>query len=200
MGMSIKDSILSRIPETTVLMFAFLWVWYALELFVLQYFGLETSKWWFYARPEFSPGWVLAPISHSLENIQHILGNTILLLLVGSLLEREMSSREYVGILLGITFLSTLIPIALNILLSNENWFTVGASGGVVGLLGMYLLLQFDSDFDTIAGRSEVASERPYKGAFLITLFAVIIPFAGGNLVSHWSGLVFGTLFARIRL
>jgi membrane associated rhomboid family serine protease len=122
----------------------------------------------------------------------HVLLNTVLLLLVGPVVERRAGTAWLL-----LLFLSASVASGVGILVKHQLWpaqgASVGASGGLFGLLGAALVLVF---------------RRPAPSRFVrIGLSGVLVlgltysVFPGISMVGHIIGLIVGTalaLFIRV--
>jgi len=118
----------------------FLAAWFIGQLAVKQAFGEAVAEWWFYwnipetfPQQEYSPGILLAPISHHMNRLTHIGGNLPLLVLLGVFIEPRIGGKKLISIVVGLSAAG--IFIANSTALLHGSWVYVGISGGVFGLM-----------------------------------------------------------------
>ena len=121
-------------------------------------------------------------------DLRHLLLNTLLLFLLGPIVERRAGT---VGLL--IIFLSASVASGEGILIKHQIWPTegvsLGASGGMFGLLGAGLVLVFRRDSSSRLRTVLVA-------ALVLGLIYSFLP--GVSMIGHIAGLVVGAIFALI--
>jgi len=117
-------------------------------------------------------------------DILHLFSNMIGLLLFGATLENNLSKFKF----LAIYFISGLIGNIFSLILLPINTISLGASGGVFGLIGAaFVLIAMEKD------RSLILIGVIYLSYFIFTSLA-----PGINLWAHLFGLLIGILFGYI--
>ncbi len=74
--------------------------------------------------------------SHSPTNIMHIIGNGIILLFFGKILEQHIGSRNFLYLFIFSGAIAGLAQISLNVILGTPEIGVLGASGAILGILG----------------------------------------------------------------
>jgi rhomboid protease GluP len=121
-------------------------------------------------------------------NLRHLLLNTLLLFLLGPIVERRAGA-----VALLIIFLSASVASGAGILIKHQIWpaegVSLGASGGMFGLLGAALVLVF---------------RRPSPGRLRTVLMAALVLgliysfLPGVSMIGHIVGLIIGTTMALV--
>lgn len=124
---------LVRHHGVTVLLVELLALVYVLEWYVADAFGVGTYVYVFVATARPSPGWVLAPLAHTLENPVHLLSSVVVILLYGSLVERTLPRWRYVAFCAGAAYVSIGAQVATY--LTGEMRGTLGASGVAMAMV-----------------------------------------------------------------
>jgi membrane associated rhomboid family serine protease len=167
------------------------------QRFLLQYFGLVPGFVVHYGMV-----WQLVTYSllHDPWGLGHLLMNMLALWMFGSWLEQSWGSRKFIELYLFSVVGAALITIAVAYLRigMTPGTMTIGASGGVLGLL---------SAFGVAFGDMEVSLLLPpisLKAKYLvwITAFLVVIatfmPSQGGVAnFAHLGGLLFGFIYVK---
>lgn len=197
-------------PVTMIFVLVIL-LWYFVEIaVVLLGWDINRFQWMFTTEsfPQLSPGLSLAIISHALPpRITHLLGNVAALWILGGESEQHMSSLELAAFFLMTSQASVLAGTAL----TGEN--TLGASGGVMALLGFYcthLLVTHRDRYDFEALGGESVSLSTYRGVILVLTPVVFLPYLSGqavgfipsgrsDAVGHLTGFVCGICYAALR-
>jgi rhomboid protease GluP len=116
-------------------------------------------------------------------DLQHLLLNTLLLLLLGPIVERRAGTMELL-----IIFLSASVASGLGILVKHQIWpaegVSLGASGGMFGLLGAALVLVFRRP-------SPSRLRTVLMAALVLGLIYSFLP--GVSMIGHIVGLIIGT-------
>jgi membrane associated rhomboid family serine protease len=111
-------------------------LWYGVQIgVVLLGWSVEQFQWAFTTEsfPEFSPGLVLAIISHDLPpNVAHVLGNVAFIWLFAGESEQHMCRVEVVGFFVA----TALASVTISTVLTGNS--TLGASGGALAFVGFY--------------------------------------------------------------
>jgi membrane associated rhomboid family serine protease len=121
-------------------------------------------------------------------DLRHLLLNTLLLFLLGPIVERRAGT-----VALLIIFLIASVASGLGILIKHQIWpaegVSLGASGGMFGLLGAALVLVF---------------RRPSPGRLRTVLLAALVLgliysfLPGVSMIGHIIGLIIGTTIALV--
>jgi len=121
-------------------------------------------------------------------DLRHLLLNTLLLFLLGPIVERRAGA-----VALLIIFLSASVASGAGILIKHQIWpaggVSLGASGGMFGLLGAALVLVF---------------RRPSPGRLRTVLMAALVLgliysfLPGVSMIGHIVGLIIGTTMAFV--
>jgi membrane associated rhomboid family serine protease len=133
--------------------------------------------------------WRLITFGFLHSTFTHILLNTVLLLWVAPVVERRAGTRWLLLI-----FLSASVASGVGILVKHQFWpsegVSVGASGGLFGLLGAALVLLF-----------RLPSQSPMVRGGLIVVLVVGLTysvFPGISMIGHIIGLVVGNALALL--
>lgn len=113
------------------------------------------------------------------SGLVHLLMNMLALYSLGSSLEKEIGSLKFAIVLYGSVILSSLFSLMLN-----ENQLSVGLSGGIYGLFGIYL---------AIAYKHHALNDPSTRNTIFINLLINFMP--GINYIAHIGGLVAGVVF-----
>jgi len=142
--------------------------------------------------------WTVVTSVYAHASVGHLVGNAVVLLLVGLYLERQTSNVRFhlfflaTGALSGLTqvWVSDLVGPAVGVL---------GASGGIAGLVGY--LLAGNRMSDTVLDRMPL-SPRAQLAVFVVVAGAVTVATGGPGvaLVAHFTGLLIGLLAGRAHL
>jgi len=194
----LADTIITR----TV--FAFLLIWYVIIWYVPLGIDESTASYWFIARANPSPGWILAMLSH--VSISHFLANSGQLLLFGSIVERRLNTQQYLTFL----FTAGLITTLVQVLEYNINGITggmVGASGATFSVVTFALVALLKSSNGSPLTATSPTDLRP--GLILAALTILIgqllndfIPYLSfsqqASGVAHLSGMILGATIALL--
>ncbi len=74
--------------------------------------------------------------AHSPSNIMHIIGNSIILLFFGRILEKHIGSKNFTYLFIFSGIIAGLSQIGLNVILGTPEIGVLGASGALLGVLG----------------------------------------------------------------
>jgi rhomboid protease GluP len=131
--------------------------------------------------------WRLLAFGFLHSNLTHLLLNSLLLLLAGPAVERRAGAR-WVFIL----FLAASVASGIGILVKHQLWpspgVSVGASGGMFGLLAAALILAFRP------GSASVAVRAGLVAALVAGLAYSLLP--GISMAGHITGLAVGAAIA----
>lgn len=119
----------------------------------------------------------------------HLLMNMIALMNLGVVIERRLKRSQYI-----ITMLVSIIVGNLFVLIGDGNIVTVGISGGLFGLLGVYSVLLFSE-----GGYKNPRILSSYISTLVINLFISMMPNISmlGHLGGFISGLALGICFSN---
>lgn len=109
--------------------------WYVLQLSILQLFGENVARWWFYFEPPpdaVSPGMLLSPLSHKLDTLTHLGSNLLFLIVAGGVVEPYIGRDRILILVVGLGYLGTYLTNITAFI--HQLWIVVGASGGVLAL------------------------------------------------------------------
>src|SRR5207248_1124378 len=129
--------------------------------------------------------WRLITFGFLHSNITHLLLNSLLLLIVGPIVERRAGMAWLI-----ITFFCASVASGMGILVKHQLWpsqgVTVGASGGLFGLLGAALVLVHRLPLE----------KRPVRNGLTIVLIVGLAYSAvpGISMLGHVIGLIVGAL------
>src|SRR5216684_3977652 len=131
--------------------------------------------------------WRLITFGFLHYDLKHVLLNTVLLLLVGPIVERRAGTAWVLLI-----FLSASVASGAGILFKHQLWpsqgASIGASGGLFGLLGAALVMV-----------NRLPSQSRFVRVGLIVVLAVGLTYSvlpGVSLVGHIVGFIVGTAIA----
>jgi membrane associated rhomboid family serine protease len=121
-------------------------------------------------------------------DLRHLLLNTLLLFLLGPIVERRAGT---IGLL--IIFLSASVASGLGILVKHQIWpaegVSLGASGGMFGLLGAGLVLVFRQ-------RSQTRLRTVLMAVLVLGLIYSFLP--GVSMIGHIVGLIIGVTITLV--
>ncbi len=125
--------------------------------------------------------------------LQHILGNMLSLVFIGSIVESHIGHLSYVALYMGAGIIGNIVSLWYEHI-ARASWISYGASGAVFGIIGAFIII-------AIRGRKTLR-----KGSTLLirtglfTFYSIYSSFAdeGINYAAHMGGLVFGILFTII--
>lgn len=133
--------------------------------------------------------WRLITFGFLHSTLTHVALNTVLLLWVGPIVERRAGTAR-----LAVIFLSASVASGVGILFKHQLWpsqgTSVGASGGLFGLLGAALVLVF---------RLPPQSPLIRTGSIAVPVMGLTYSvFPGISMIGHLVGLVVGTALALL--
>ena len=142
--------------------------------------------------------WTVVTSVYAHASVGHLVGNAVVLLLVGLFLERQTSDLRFHVFFLGTGALSGLTQVWVSGLVG-PSVAVVGASGGIAGLVGY--LLAGNRMSDSLLDRTPL-SPRAQLLVFVAVAGAVTVATAGRGvaLVAHFTGLLIGLLAGRAHL
>lgn len=191
-----------RRRSATISLVIFFLFWYAIQFAVLKYYGEEIATWWFYfehtssGTPILSPGLLLAPISHHLYHLTHIIINILLLLLAGGFVEPHIKKR-YIGILVvGFGYFGMYLANAT--FLIHGFWNIAGTSGGILSLWAFAGLKKRELIFGDRQIESIFSSEWVEQYVAIILLFGTPVLLLHETAISFHSGHAVGILLGYL--
>lgn len=200
----VQDQIDLWLADTVVTrtIFAFLFIWYIVSWSVPLGIDGSTATYWFIARANPSPGWIFAMFSH--VSLNHFLANTGQLLLFGAIVERRLTSKQYLTFLFTAGLLTTLVQV----LEYNINGITggmVGASGATFAVVTFALVTLLKSSNGNPLATTSPTDLRP--GLILAALIILIGQFLNdfttylsfsqqASGVGHLTGMILGATVA----
>lgn len=181
----------------TIVLIAFLTVWYIFQLIVLHLAGETTAEYLFYSDipneypPDFQIAYLFSPISHEMDNLGHFTLNIVLLFLVGSFAEPYINGKKIILFVIILGYFGTILTNTTVIF--HLFWSTAGASGGILALAS-YSGLQLKhlaSDFPPDRMLSSHGIESMFSLFLLLMIPAVLLH----ELLISWNiGHVMGIL------
>ncbi len=142
--------------------------------------------------------WTVVTSVYAHVSVSHLVGNVVVLLLVGLYLERQTSRLRFHAFFLATGALAGLTEVWVSDLVG-PSVAVLGASGGIAGLVGY--LLAGNRMSDTVLDRTPL-SPRAQLVVFVVVAGAVTVVTAGRGvaLVAHFTGLLLGLLAGRAHL
>ncbi|MFB6139398.1 MAG: rhomboid family intramembrane serine protease [Halosimplex sp.] len=142
--------------------------------------------------------WTVVTSVYAHVSVAHLVGNVLVLLLVGLYLERRTSNARFHAFFLATGALAGLTQVWVSDLVG-PGVAVLGASGGIAGLVGYVLAGNRMSD--TVLDRTPLGP-RAQLLVFLAVAGAVTAATAsrGVALVAHFTGLLLGLLAGRAHL
>jgi membrane associated rhomboid family serine protease len=184
--------------------FAFVLVWNVVSWYVPLGIDESTAAYWFIARANPSPGWILAMLSH--VGPTHFFANIGQLLLFGRIVERRLSTRRYLVFLFTAGLTTTLVQV-LEYNLNGITGGMVGASGATLSVVTFALVALLKTpDGSPLAATS---STEPRLGLVLAALIVLVgqllndfTPYLSfsrrASGVAHLSGMLLGAIVALL--
>jgi membrane associated rhomboid family serine protease len=168
------------------------------QAFLLHYFGLVPGYVVHYGMV-----WQLVTYSllHDPSGIWHLIMNMFGLWMFGSLLEQRWGSRKLLELYLFSVIGAGLITVAVAYLPhvgTTPGTLTIGASGGVLGLLSAFGVAFGDTEFSLLLPPITLkAKYLAWITAFFVVV-ATFMPSQGGVAnFAHLGGLLFGFVYAK---
>lgn len=166
--------------------------WYLAQLATVFTFGTDVAVWWFYFTGEPSPGYVLAPLSHNIADIGHLRRNAFVLILAGGIAEPYLKNRQYLALLLAVSFASIVVANALSLVFGTP-WTLAGPSGGIYGLWAYIGIRNRALVFDSSGWVEWVEATLVLVGALTLAFVPVFDTYTTGvGNVSHIAGILLG--------
>jgi membrane associated rhomboid family serine protease len=149
-------------------------------------------------------GWVWQVVSYSFlhADLFHVLFNMLSLWWIGATLEQHWGSRQftefYLFCVIGAAVSTIVIAYtAAGIFRLSPNTLTIGASGGVYGILMAFGILYKDREFWMFPFPFMIKAKYMIMIWILIALVGSLQGPAGVAYVAHLGGLLFGYLYVR---
>jgi membrane associated rhomboid family serine protease len=127
--------------------------------------------------------WRLLSVGIVHISVTHLLMNGYALLNLGRLVEREVGSMKML-----ITFVLSVISGSMFVFVAQGNILLVGASAGLFGLLGLVVVLSFES-----GSIRNPQVRMSFINILLINVFISLLP--GVSFLGHLGGFVAGVLY-----
>jgi len=183
-------------PRATYALLAWIWAMFVLEL-ATHRTDSETALLALGALPHrdlHGEYWRLISYSFLHLNWNHILMNSILLWWTGRIVERRVGALQMIGVYFGAVLLAS-AHIAVHSHLHPRDGASVGASGGVFGLLGAAMVLAYRKDAVARFGKNP----RIRLGLWIALAVGVIITFQPGvSVAGHVGGLFAGLILGGL--
>lgn len=120
---------------------------YVLQFLVLSIFGKNVHNLLFVLEPTNIThvwSWITSIFAHSPSSLFHIIGNGIILVFFGSMLERIIGSRDYALLFIVSGILAGLSQAVLGLTIGNPEVGLLGASGALLAVLGVLTVYKPD--------------------------------------------------------
>jgi len=179
---------------------------YLVELIAGRVFGLDLRDWlegWFALRPVYvTSGAVWQVVTYSLlhAGFSHLFFNMLTLWFIGSYLERDFGRRRFLECYLFCVVGAALVTIAVaytHFLGMDPQKGTVGASGGIFGLLMAFGVLYADQELMMFPLPFMIKAKYLVGIWIVVAVVAVFEPSQGVATFAHLGGLLFGYLFVK---
>ena len=133
--------------------------------------------------------WRLLTAGFCHANLWHLLMNMMALIQLGRVLERKMKRSQYITV-----FLASIVVGNLFVLIGQGNIVTLGASGGLYGLLGVYTVYLFTEGLF----RNPVVLSN-YFYSMMLNLLIMMLPSVSvlGHLGGFITGIALGIYFSE---
>lgn len=179
---------------------------FLLELVVRRVLGVSLG-WvddWFALIPIFvmkGEIWQLVTYSLLHANFSHLFFNMLTLWFIGAYLERDWGSRRFIECYTFCVVGAALVTIAVSyshFLGMNERGETLGASGGIFGLLMAFGILYADQEMFLFPLPFRIKAKYLVGIWVIVAIVAIFDPRQGGIAVfAHLGGLLFGYLWVK---
>jgi membrane associated rhomboid family serine protease len=144
--------------------------------------------------------WQLVTYSLLHVNFSHVFFNMLTLWFIGAYLERDWGSRRFIECYTFCVVGAALVTIAISythFLGSNPAIGTVGASGGIFGLLMAFGILYADQEMFLFPLPFRIKAKYLVGIWVVVAIVAVFEPANGVAVFAHLGGLLFGFLFVK---
>jgi membrane associated rhomboid family serine protease len=179
---------------------------FLLELVARRVFHIDLG-WvdeWFALIPVFvmkGEIWQLVTYSLLHASFSHLFFNMLTLWFIGAYLESDWGSRRFIECYTFCVVGAALVTIAVSythFLGMNEHGGTVGASGGIFGLLMAFGILYADQEMFLFPLPFRIKAKYLVGIWVIVAIVAIFDPRQGGIAVfAHLGGLLFGFLFVK---
>ncbi len=178
---------------------------FLLELIARRVFGLSLG-WvdeWFALIPVFvvkGEIWQLVTYSLLHASFSHLFFNMLTLWFIGAYLEGDWGPRRFIECYLFCVVGAALVTIAVSythFLGMNEHFGTVGASGGIFGLLMAFGILYANQEMYMFPLPFRIKAKYLVGIWVIVAIVAVFEPAGGIAVFAHLGGLLFGFLWVK---
>lgn len=190
----------SAVTQAVILLLA---LWFFTTWYVPLGIEESTIKYWLIATANPSPGWLLASLSHA--SLVHFLGNLGQLLMFGAIVERRLTTRQYLGLLAISGTAATLVQVVKYNLTGIEGGM-IGASGATFAVVSFAVVSLLTHSDDNPLLVDSLADIRPglflagivMLGGQLINDFTPYLSLsAKASGVAHLTGIILGAGYAH---
>ncbi len=128
-------------------------------------------------------------------NSEHLLNNMFMLLLVGAIVENYTGHAYFLFMFLFSGFFGNLVSMVYEIR-NNLDWISVGASGGIMGLVGFVVL------WVIVNRKSFINSRYMLIRMVLLGIFVIQSCFfqEGANTMAHLGGFIAGVILGIVNI
>ena len=145
--------------------------------------------------------WQLATYSLLHENLSHVFFNMLMLWFIGAYLERDWGPRRFIECYSFCVVGAALVTVAVaytRFLGTSPRTATLGASGGILGLMMAFGILYADQEMFLFPLPFSIKAKYVVGILVVITIIGVFEPSQGGIAVfAHLGGLLFGFLWVK---
>jgi len=139
--------------------------------------------------------WVSSGLVHDRTNPLHLVSNSLVLLMVGSVIERLYGRLMVLSCLaLGVVAGSLTWLEASALGLAAQPDYTIGLSAGICALIGVLLIYGYRERLDLSQELSQAMKAQAALGIGMMALIGLVVP--NLNNIAHVGGLVAGALIA----
>jgi membrane associated rhomboid family serine protease len=147
-------------------------------------------------------GWLWQVVTYSLLHVgfSHVFFNMLTLWFIGAYLERDWGSRRFIECYAFCVVGAALVTIAIaysHFLGASPNSATMGASGGIFGLLMAFGIIYADQEMFLFPLPFRIKAKYLVGIWVLVAIVAVFEPAQGIAVFAHLGGLLFGFLFVK---
>ncbi|HET9409441.1 MAG TPA: rhomboid family intramembrane serine protease [Candidatus Sulfotelmatobacter sp.] len=147
-------------------------------------------------------GYVWQVITYSFLHFQlgHLLSNALGLWMFGAFIESDWGSRRFLEFYFFCTIAAAVTTVAMgysHILGLSQSTPTIGASGGLFGLLAAYAVLYGEMQFMMLPLPFFIKAKYLAWGYVFIALMGAIQETGGISYVAHLGGFLFGYLYLK---
>lgn len=145
--------------------------------------------------------WQVATYSFLHESLSHVFFNMLMLWFIGAYLERDWGSRRFIECYMICVVGAALVTVAVSythFLGMSPSTGTVGASGGILGLMMAFGIQYADQEMFLFPLPFSIKAKYVVGILVIITIIGVFEPSQGGIAVfAHIGGLLFGFLWVK---